>query len=58
VVFAVGTCYAATDEFHQWFVPGRQCDVFDFLSDAVGVIAGQTAFATGRAWKLWRKKNI
>lgn len=57
MVFAVGVCYAATDEIHQWFVPGRQCDFYDFLSDAAGVLAGQTLFSTGHLWLLSRKKN-
>lgn len=28
--------YGATDEFHQYFVPGRQADVFDLLADTFG----------------------
>ena len=30
------TAYGATDEFHQWFVPGRTADVFDLLADFTG----------------------
>jgi VanZ family protein len=58
LVFAAGVCFAATDEIHQWFVPGRQCDFYDFLSDAAGVLAGQAAFSAGSLRKLSRKKNI
>jgi VanZ family protein len=57
LVFAAGVFYAATDEIHQWFVPGRQCDFYDFLSDAAGVFAGQAIFSTGLMWKMSRKKN-
>ncbi len=40
-----GVIYAASDEFHQLFVPGRYCDFWDFAADVVGlallgVIAG------------------
>jgi len=35
---AMATLYAATDEFHQMFVPGRYPDVFDLLSDFVGAL--------------------
>jgi len=30
------TVYGASDEFHQWFVPGRTADVFDLLADFAG----------------------
>jgi VanZ family protein len=36
----VGIAYAASDEFHQHFVPGRQASVLDVLVDSVGVAAG------------------
>ena len=32
--------YGAGDEFHQWFVPGRQATVGDVLADTVGGWAG------------------
>lgn len=33
-----GTLYAASDEFHQLFVPGRNGDIRDFAVDVLGVI--------------------
>jgi VanZ family protein len=33
---ALATLYAATDEFHQIFVPGRSPDIFDLLADFTG----------------------
>lgn len=36
----LGIAYAASDEFHQSFVPGRHSDVADWLADALGVVAG------------------
>ena len=40
----VGIAYAASDELHQHFVPGRQASVLDVLVDSVGVAAGVVAF--------------
>ncbi len=32
----IATLYGASDEFHQMFVPGRNPDILDLLSDFVG----------------------
>ena len=37
ICFIIGTSYAASDEFHQLFVPGRSGQVKDILIDAFGV---------------------
>lgn len=34
---AFGILYAASDELHQLMVPGRYCDVMDFLVDGIGL---------------------
>jgi VanZ family protein len=49
ISIAVG--YAATDEFHQKFVPGRSAQLSDLLADAVGVMVG-----TGLCWAWGRFK--
>lgn len=36
----IGTSYAATDEFHQLFVPGRSGELRDVCLDSLGVITG------------------
>lgn len=36
LVFLAVALYAATDEWHQYYVPGRSCDPFDWLADATG----------------------
>lgn len=33
----IGLVYAASDEIHQYFVPGRHPDPADWLADALGV---------------------
>lgn len=50
-VAAVALCslYGASDELHQWFVPGRLSDVFDWVADSLGAAvsaAGVYALAT------------
>lgn len=42
-LFAVA--YGITDEFHQSFVPRRHASVFDVMVDAIGALAGVTAWA-------------
>jgi VanZ family protein len=36
LAWAIATVYGATDEFHQWFVPGRSAEVADWLADTLG----------------------
>jgi len=40
LTLAVGIFYGATDELHQYFVPGRFMEFSDFAADAAGVVAG------------------
>lgn len=40
VAVLLGVVYAASDEIHQAFVPNRSADIFDWVADALGVIAG------------------
>ena len=37
----LGIGYAATDELHQLFVPGRQAELTDLLADLFGICAVQ-----------------
>jgi len=37
----IGTVYGFSDEIHQKFVPGRNCDVYDFLTDGLGIVVVQ-----------------
>jgi len=40
IAIIIGIIYAASDEVHQYFVPGRYCDIYDLLADTVGLAAG------------------
>jgi VanZ family protein len=46
VVLAVilASVYAATDEWHQLFVPQRSADVADWAADVVGAAAGSSLY--------------
>ena len=34
--FALAALFGATDEFHQWFTPGRSMEFWDWAADALG----------------------
>ncbi len=36
--FIIIVLFAASDEFHQYFVPNRSCDFFDWLVDSGGAV--------------------
>lgn len=40
LAWAFGTIYAISDELHQYFVPGRSCEVRDMCIDSAGVAVG------------------
>jgi VanZ family protein len=47
----VSTLYGVSDELHQLFVPGRNCDWHDVVADAAGSLLGAalgSALATRR----------
>ena len=45
VPWCIASAYAATDEIHQLFVPGRSGQVSDVLLDSAGVLAGLLVLA-------------
>lgn len=48
-----GTVYAATDEFHQLFVPGRSGQVSDVMLDSAGVFLGVLVLCGSvRVWQI------
>ncbi len=52
LAFSIGVLYAASDEFHQTFVPGRSGEIKDVCIDSVGVVAGIIlVWLSGRLWK-------
>ncbi len=39
-LFIIVALFGASDELHQYFVPGRSCDFFDWIADATGGALG------------------
>lgn len=37
LVLSIGVLWAASDEYHQSFVPGRSAELLDLLADSLGV---------------------
>jgi len=50
IALAAAVLFAASDEFHQTLVPGRDGNLPDFVADAVGAVLGA---ALVHAWR-WR----
>ncbi len=49
--FAFTVLYAASDELHQGFVPGRQSAVLDVGIDATGALIALAAVGLIRSWR-------
>ena len=52
-IWLVVVLYAATDEFHQRFVPDRQASGWDVLVDATGAAAGLLGMWALGCWRKW-----
>ncbi|MFC2037130.1 VanZ family protein [Chloroflexota bacterium] len=50
--------YAAFDEFHQSFVPGRTADPFDILSDGAGAALGISAWALFQQLRARARRHL
>lgn len=55
VALAFCTFYAITDEIHQYFIPGRSCELRDVCIDTLGAILG--ILVVKIATKIYRKFN-
>ena len=52
VLLLMGVGYAASDEWHQTFVPGRDASVGDWVADSVGIMLGLALFSI-----LWSRSR-
>lgn len=41
VAVALSSAWGASDEFHQSFVPGRECSAYDWCADTMGALLAQ-----------------
>ncbi|AEF84973.1 VanZ family protein [Treponema primitia ZAS-2] len=39
----ISSLYGISDEIHQYFVPGRDCNVWDWVADTIGSFLGAAA---------------
>ena len=57
LIVALCTLYGVGDEFHQWFVPGRDASAWDVVKDCVGsslAVALWVVFNPGFRPRAWR----
>lgn len=40
ITFLIIAVYAGLDEIHQMFIPGRYCDILDWVADIIGAYFG------------------
>lgn len=53
IAFITGSLYAASDEFHQVFIPGRTAELHDIGIDSFGVLCGTIVML----WVLAKRKK-
>lgn len=48
----IASLYGISDEFHQYFIPGRSSDVWDWVADTLGAVIAVSLLAwMSRKWK-------
>ena len=48
----IASLYGISDEFHQYFIPGRSTDVWDWVADTLGAVIAVSLLAwLSRKWK-------
>ncbi len=53
IPFLIAFLYGVSDEIHQYFVPGREADVFDALANALGAFVFPLGIhAKKHGWKI------
>jgi len=52
VAWIIAVAYAATDEWHQSFVPTRHAELRDWIADAIGALAATIVVG---AWGIIRR---
>lgn len=64
ITVAIVTIYAAGDEYHQSFTPGRQVEIDDWIADTLGAILATSLYCAWSGyrsileWKPRKLKNI
>jgi VanZ family protein len=55
ISFVLSAFFAASDEYHQSFVPGRDASLLDFAADAVGAAVALAVIGRWGHSFLWRQ---
>jgi VanZ family protein len=50
----IAALYGAGDEWHQYFVPGRDMSIYDWYADCLGALSAQMLIYLGRI--AWRRR--
>ncbi len=65
LTFGAVSAFGAVDEWHQHFIPGRDCDVFDWMADTFGgvlglAVASLSRLRARRRWMAhsWRRGEL
>ena len=53
----IGSIYAISDEFHQFYVPGRSSDIGDAIADVVGITLVIFIYFIRKQVKQWRSQR-
>lgn len=53
LAFFIASLYGVSDEIHQYFVPPRECSVYDWIADALGAWVGAWLYLKSES--IWRK---
>ncbi|MCL6519176.1 MAG: VanZ family protein [Armatimonadetes bacterium] len=56
--FGIIALYGITDEFHQRFVPGRRCELYDWIADIFGAALAVILIAFIRSYRRNGGKRI
>jgi len=60
LTFMTGALIGVSDETHQLFVPGRNCDWKDWLADLSGIVVGLIVYLLlkNKLTKFWSEKDV
>lgn len=51
IVLLIGSLYAASDEIHQSYVPGRYASIYDWFADVAGILGMLTLMVIRLKWR-------
>jgi VanZ family protein len=57
-ILIAGAVYGASDEIHQYFVIGRDSDIYDWVADILGSCSSFLLYPSITKWKIKNEKTI